>query len=90
MAAAGNPFITALFEPLVDLLFEVRRAASGHRPGRETAIAAHRQVLEAIEAGAPDAAREAMGRHMQQTAERINEVLDADGLKLSLPPPRRD
>src|SRR5438045_4665133 len=61
MAAAGNPFITALFAPLVDLLFEVRRAASGYRPGRETAIAAHRQVLEAIEAGAPDAAREAMG-----------------------------
>src|SRR2546430_2523546 len=52
-AAAGNPFIPALFEPLVDLLFEVRRAASGDRPGRETAIAAHRQVLAAIEAGVP-------------------------------------
>src|SRR5256886_6807184 len=61
MAAAGNPFITALFEPLVDLLFEVRRAASGDRPGRETAIAAHRQVLAAIEAGVPQAASEAMG-----------------------------
>src|SRR5256885_15926542 len=38
MAAAANPFITALFEPLVDLLFEVRRAASGYRPGRGPAI----------------------------------------------------
>ena len=89
MAAAGNPFITALFEPLVDLLFEVRRAASGYRPGRETAIAAHRKVLEAIEHGVPDAARDAMGLHMQQTAERINEVVEQDGLRLALPPPRR-
>jgi GntR family transcriptional regulator, transcriptional repressor for pyruvate dehydrogenase complex len=89
MAAAANPFITALFEPLVDLLFEVRRAASGDRAGRETAIVAHTRVLEAIEAGSPEAARDAMGVHMHQTAERINEVVEADGLRLSLPPPRR-
>src|SRR2546421_2953243 len=34
MAAAANPFITALFEPLVDLLFEVRRGGGRGRPGR--------------------------------------------------------
>jgi DNA-binding FadR family transcriptional regulator len=89
MTAAGNPFITALFEPLVDLLFEVRRAASGYRPGRETAIEAHTRVLEAIEAGSPEAARAAMAVHMHQTADRINEVIEQDGLRLSLPPPHR-
>jgi GntR family transcriptional repressor for pyruvate dehydrogenase complex len=89
MAAAGNPFITALFEPLVDLLFEVRRAASGYRPGRETAIEAHTRVLEAIEAGSPEAARAAMAVHMHQTADRINEVIEQDGLRLSLPAPHR-
>jgi DNA-binding FadR family transcriptional regulator len=89
MTAAGNPFITALFEPLVDLLFEVRRAASGYRPGRETAIEAHTRVLEAIEAGSPEAARAAMAVHMHQTADRINEVVEQDGLRLALPPPHR-
>ena len=89
MTAAGNPFITALFEPLVDLLFEVRRAASGYRPGRETAIEAHTRVLEAIEAGSPEAARAAMAVHMHQTADRINEVIEQDGLRLALPPPHR-
>jgi|SRR2546421_7718299 len=89
MAAAGNPFITALFEPLVDLLFEVRRAASGYRPGRETAIVAHTRIYEALRAGSPDAAREAMSVHMHQTAERINEVIKQDDLRVSLPPPHR-
>jgi DNA-binding FadR family transcriptional regulator len=89
MAAADNPFITALFEPLVDLLFEVRRAASGFKPGRETAIEAHTRVLDAIEAGSPEAAREAMSVHLHQTADRINEVIEQDDLRLSLPPPHR-
>ncbi len=89
MAAADNPFLTALFEPLVDLLFEVRRAASGYQPGRELAIEAHARVLAAIEAGSPEAAREAMSLHLHQTADRINEVIEQDDLRLSLPPPRR-
>jgi GntR family transcriptional regulator, transcriptional repressor for pyruvate dehydrogenase complex len=90
MAAAGNPFITALFAPLVDLLFEVRRAASGARAGRETAIAAHARILDALRAGSPDAARDAMSTHMAETADRINEVIGQDALRLSLPPPHRE
>jgi GntR family transcriptional regulator, transcriptional repressor for pyruvate dehydrogenase complex len=85
MAAAGNPFVTALFEPLVDLLFEVRRASSGARPGREKAIAAHGRILEALRGGSPEAASEAMSDHMRETAERIDEVIRQDDMRLSLP-----
>src|SRR5256885_1835165 len=34
-------------------------------------------------------ARAAMAVHMHQTADRINEVIEQDGLRLSLPPPHR-
>jgi DNA-binding FadR family transcriptional regulator len=90
MAAAGNPFLTALFEPLIDLLFEVRRAASGEPAGREKAIVAHGRILDAIRDGSPTAAREAMGVHMAETADRIDEVIRTEGLRLSLPPPHRE
>jgi GntR family transcriptional regulator, transcriptional repressor for pyruvate dehydrogenase complex len=89
LAAAGNPFISALFEPLADLLFEVRRAASGSRHGREVAIAAHASILDALRAGSPEAARDAMTVHMHQTAERIDEVIRDDDMPLPPPPPRR-
>src|SRR6266498_192992 len=85
MAAAGNPFVTALFEPLVDLLFEVRRASSGARLGREKAIAAHARILEALRSGSPEAASDAMVVHMRETAERIDEVIRQDDMRLSLP-----
>lgn len=84
MTAAGNEFIAALFEPLLDLLLVVRRAASGSRPGRETAIVAHGRILDALRAGSVEAAREAMGVHMHQTAERIEEVVRDDGLDLRI------
>jgi DNA-binding FadR family transcriptional regulator len=89
LAAAGNTFLTALFEPLVDLLFEVRRASSGARPGRATTIAAHSRILDALRAGSPEGAREAMGVHMHETAERIDEVIRQDDMRLSLPRPDR-
>lgn len=84
MTAAGNEFIAALFEPLLDLLLVVRRAASGSRPGRETAIAAHGRILDALQAGSAEAAREAMGVHMHQTAERIEEVVRDEGMHLRI------
>jgi len=84
MGAAGNEFIAALFEPLGDLLLEVRRAASGERGGREVAITAHARILDALRSGSAEAAREAMGAHMQQTADRIDEVIQQDGMHLRL------
>jgi GntR family transcriptional regulator, transcriptional repressor for pyruvate dehydrogenase complex len=89
MAAADNPFITALFEPLSDLLFEVRRASSGDRHGRMKAIEAHARILEALRSGSPEAAREAMGVHMNETAQRIDEVIRQEDMRLSLPSPGR-
>jgi GntR family transcriptional regulator, transcriptional repressor for pyruvate dehydrogenase complex len=94
MTAAGNEFIAALFEPLLDLLLEVRRAASGDRAGRETAIVAHGRILTALAAGSSTDAREAMGLHMHQTADRIDEVIREDGMHLRLtsggPTPKLD
>jgi GntR family transcriptional regulator, transcriptional repressor for pyruvate dehydrogenase complex len=84
MSAAGNEFIAALFEPLIDLLLVVRRAASGSRPGRETAIVAHGRILDALRAGSAEAAREAMGVHMHQTADRIEEVVREEGMRLRI------
>src|SRR5439155_2427831 len=88
MAAAGNPFVTALFEPLIDLLFEVRRASSGSPAGRAKARVAPGGILAGLRAGSPDAAREAMSTHMMETAERIEEVVRSEGLRLAIPPRR--
>jgi GntR family transcriptional regulator, transcriptional repressor for pyruvate dehydrogenase complex len=87
IAAAGNPFITALFAPLVDLLFEVRRAAYGSRDAREVAVAAHGRILDAIAAGSADEASAAMDTHMHETALRLDEVIGEEGLRIALAPP---
>ena len=65
--AAGNQFISALFEPLGQLLVEARRQTSAHAAIRTHAIEQHRNVLTAIRAQDPEQARWAMHGHLRQT-----------------------
>lgn len=67
LAAADNPFITALFEPLEQVLLIGRRQTSAFSEERVHAIAMHRGIYEAIAAGDPPAAQSAMAGHMAQT-----------------------
>jgi len=65
--AAGNPFISALFDPLGQLLIDARRQTSAHADIRTHAIEQHRNVLVAIRAQDPEQARWAMHGHLRQT-----------------------
>ena len=69
LAAADNPFMAALFQPLEAALLVGRRQTSAFPAEREHAIAMHRGVYEAITSGDPVAARAAMADHMTQTQE---------------------
>ncbi|MFE9442834.1 FadR/GntR family transcriptional regulator [Streptomyces sp. NPDC006602] len=68
MRATGNLFVPLLFEPFGALLAEGRRETSAIPQIRVNAIAHHEAVLQALESGDPDKAREAMSAHMNQTA----------------------
>lgn len=85
ITVAANPFISALFEPIASLMFEVRHATSRSRTSREMAIAAHAGVLAAVAGGDPDQAEKAMRKHMDETATRIDEVSSAESFNLSAP-----
>ncbi len=69
LAAADNPFMAALFQPLEAALLVGRRQTSAFPDEREHAIAMHRGVYEAITGGDPVVARAAMADHMSQTQE---------------------
>jgi DNA-binding FadR family transcriptional regulator len=76
--ASGNVFVAVLFEPLQRVL-EARRTQTSKVPEiQEHAIGHHRNILDALAAGSPDKARQAMDAHMQQTLDDLkNYVLDA-------------
>lgn len=79
--AAGNAFVSALFEPLGQILRVTRHQTSSHSLIREHAITQHARILEALRAGDPDGARKAMSDHMAQTERDIDTYL-ADSLVL--------
>ncbi|MGM0560456.1 MAG: FCD domain-containing protein [Pseudomonadota bacterium] len=63
---SGNSIIMAVHEALSTLLDD-RRAHVLQRPGEDRiASEAHREIVEAIESGRPDAAEDAMRRHLEQ------------------------
>ncbi|MGW9413757.1 FadR/GntR family transcriptional regulator [Arthrobacter cupressi] len=76
--ASGNVFVAVLFEPLHRVL-ETRRTQTSKVPEiQEHAIGHHRSILDALAAGTPDQARQAMDAHMQQTLDDLkNYVLGA-------------
>lgn len=79
LKASGNVFLRVLLEPLGRLLYERRFETSSVTVVQVHAIAMHQAVLDALDAGEPRAAREAMDRHMDQTAADLRRyVLDLE------------
>lgn len=77
MDAAGNNFITSLFDPLSKILQLTRHQTSAHAPVREHAIVHHQHILDALRRGTPVRAGRAMRDHMNQTEEDMDTyVLD--------------
>jgi DNA-binding FadR family transcriptional regulator len=85
MAAADNPFITALFEPLEQVLLIGRRQTSAFFEERVHAIEKHGIIHDAISVGDPTAARLAMADHMKQTEEDFDAFVVDHGAVLDLP-----
>lgn len=71
LRAAGNPFLTTVFDPLRGALLAGRAETSAHPSVRIHAMAHHEAILEALRNRDPTAARSAMAAHMDQTAADI-------------------
>jgi GntR family transcriptional regulator, transcriptional repressor for pyruvate dehydrogenase complex len=71
MRASGNLFVPLLFEPFGRMLLAGRRETSAVPEIRTNAIAHHEAVLAALESGSPEACRQAMNAHMNQTADDL-------------------
>ncbi len=76
--AVSNVFLDALFAPLSSVLRTVRTETSSVADIRAHAIGWHSKILEAVTAGDPAAAREAMRRHLFQTEEDSKQYLADD------------
>lgn len=81
MDAAANAFVSALFDPLAQILHVTRQQTSSFAPIRKHAIAHHQKILDALTLGDPEGARKAMSDHMAQTERDINTYV-ADGRAL--------
>ena len=67
--AAGNPLVLSLLDSIVDLLRELRLRIFRVDGGPERGQFHHKRILEAIERGSPQAARELMRAHLRQVHE---------------------
>lgn len=79
MAAAGNAFIAALFDPIRQLVWAARRQTKGYPRIRARAIAAHTRILRTIRDKDPEAARWAMNDHLIQTEEDLDSLFAEGG-----------
>lgn len=84
LAAADNPFISALFAPLEQVLLIGRRQTSAFFEERVHAIEKHGIIHAAISSGDPAAARQAMADHMKQTEEDFDAFVVDHGTVLDL------
>lgn len=69
--ASGNPFISALMQPLEVALERSRLATAANRQVAMRAQSHHRRIYQAIKDSNEDEAKEAMRAHMSQTAEDL-------------------
>lgn len=67
MDAAGNTFLTSLFDPLSRILQLTRHQTSAHAPVRAHAIEHHQRILDAVREGTAAEAGRTMREHMEQT-----------------------
>lgn len=83
--AAGNKFITSLFDPLSRILQLTRHQTSAHAPVREHAIEHHQRILDAVRRGSATKAGRAMREHMIQTEQDMDTyVLDPGAAILAI------
>ena len=78
MAAAGNAFIAALFDPIRQLVWAARRQTKGYPQIRARAIDAHARILRTIRDKDPESARWAMNDHLIQTEEGLDSLFTED------------
>lgn len=85
LEAAGNSFITSLFDPLSKILQLTRHQTSAHAPVREHAIEHHQRILDAVRRGSAPRAGRAMREHMHQTEQDMDTyVLDPGAAMLAI------
>lgn len=79
LAASGNPFLSAIMQPLSQALQDSRRDTTAVAEVRDRAREHHRHILACIEDGDATRAKEAMRDHMTQTRRDIETfVTDRD------------
>lgn len=83
--AAHNPLVGELMNVVCEWGRSSRRLGLQGKRRRDLSLTAHRQILDAIEAGAPDAAERAMAEHLRTIGDLVATEL-ADSGK---PPGRR-
>lgn len=71
MVAAGNTFISSLFNPLREIIWAARRQTKRRPEARAHALVAHRRIFEAVRDRDPEGARSAMHDHLVQTREDL-------------------
>jgi GntR family transcriptional regulator, transcriptional repressor for pyruvate dehydrogenase complex len=76
LAAVGNAFIVAMFEPFSRLILAARRQTKSRAEIRAHALVAHQRILDAIRDRDPEAARWAMHDHLTQTREDLAAYAD--------------
>jgi DNA-binding FadR family transcriptional regulator len=76
--AADNVFLTALFEPLAEVLRTLRRQTSSVADIRSHALDRHAAILQAVTFRDAEAARDAMQGHLLQTEEDTVHYLGAE------------
>jgi GntR family transcriptional repressor for pyruvate dehydrogenase complex len=74
--AVGNELITALFDPISQLIEEERLRTSRSTDRRQEAIDEHAAILRAIASGRPAAARRAMALHIDATYPQLATAAD--------------
>jgi GntR family transcriptional repressor for pyruvate dehydrogenase complex len=67
--ASGNELLVAMLDSVADVLREVRNRAMVHAGIAETALKAHRRILECVGAGDQKSARRAMEKHLAEAAQ---------------------
>jgi len=66
--ASGNPILASVVEMVSKLFYELRRESIGAARDLRQAAEEHRAIYQAIRAHDADAARRAMGEHLQRSA----------------------
>ncbi|MFD2090001.1 FadR/GntR family transcriptional regulator [Blastococcus deserti] len=93
LAAAGNPFLAALLEPIKVLVREVRLRTSLEPEMRLAAVAAHAAILDAVDTGDEAAARHQMSEHLAEArlaVERLRALGGPPGAVTGAPDADRD